>query len=360
MEQTISVLPAKARNFSAIADLLNHISDPVYIADSNNYIVFANDYFCELTKFNHTEILGKNESRFFRGKTELNNNKCINFVFNRKNDLNVDSLIDAEENLHTIIKLRNNFYHFDGEEYSIVSIKNGSDYDGINEYLLHDVEKFGEVNRAKDKFISAVSHDIRGPIGSIISSSDLLLDMFDKVDKEEVKKFLQSINRTAKKSFHLLEDLKLLTELRTGSINRKFSPESLSSILDDLVSEENFSSINILKHPKLKTDIIFGDKILLRKIFRTLFYLMTGSVEILIKDSYDNTIVNIKANKENVENFRTINRNVFGDESFNRNELSRNLENHLIKEVLNYHKALLEITEENENPILKISFPKPE
>ncbi len=358
MAPTISVLPAKARNFSAIADLLNHISDPVYIADSENKIVFANDYFCALTKFNHSDILGKQEDEIFRRETEPKGNDCIKLFFNSKNDLNVDSLIDAEGKEHTIIKLQNNFRHFDGDEYALVSIKNGSDYVCINEYLLHDVEKFGEVNRAKDKFIAAVSHDMRGPIGSIISSTDLLLDMFDKIEKDDIKKFVASINKTAKKSFHLLENLKLLTGLRTGKLKKNFEDVNIYEIMEDLISKDPSSSIKFEKSGKKKNGIIKGDKVLLHKIFKTLPGLMNGGAEISIKENNEKIILIYSAGKENSGILDWLEIDMFAAETFDRNELSQNLDIHLFKEIISYHSGTLDYFERDEIPVIKISFPK--
>ena len=358
MSQTVSVLPAKARNFSAIADLLNHISDPVYIADSNNRIVFANDYFCALTKFSHSDILEKSVSEIFRRKVDLKNNECITLFFNSQNDLNVDSLVDSEGNTHTIIKLQNNFRHFDGEEYALVSIKNGSDYVCINEYLLHDVEKFGEVNRAKDKFIAAVSHDVRGPIGSIISSTDLLLDMFDKIEKDEIKSFITTINNTAKKSFLLLEDLKLLTELKTRKLKVDFTDENIYEIIEDVITGNNYSSIKREINFKNKTVTIRGKKVLLQKIFKTLFNLMNGCGELSTKENNEEIIITCSSSKTDSGILDWLKTDMFAAEKFDRNELSRNLEIHLFKEIIIYHSGTLDYFEENGSTVIKISFPK--
>lgn len=360
MENSISVLSDRAKNFTAIADLLNHISDPVYIADSENKIVFANDYFCALIKLNQIEVVGKCEEDFFAQRLEQNDSSCAKIFFKSNNDLKVESLKDSSGNKHTIIKLKNHFRHFDGERYVIVSLKNGSDYDGINKYLLHDVEKFGEVNRAKDKFISALSHDIRGPIGSIISSSDLLIDMFDKIDKEEIKKFLQSINRTAKKSFHLLENLKILTELRTGSIKRDLSTENIYDFLEKLFPDESKVSLKFNNGKKKTAPLIEIDQILFQKIFDIVKNLNNGSFDITVKNNSEHIVldINFEDLADNETNyFHILNKDIFDAASFQRNELSRDLEIHLLKEIVCYHKGNLELISEDEKIVVRISFP---
>ncbi len=73
-----------------------------------------------------------------------------------------------------------------------------------------------ELNASKDKFYSIIAHDLKNPFNSLIGFSELLLEEFDELSKDEMRDYVGIIRNTAKNSLILLENLLAWSRLQTG------------------------------------------------------------------------------------------------------------------------------------------------
>lgn len=119
-----------------------------------------------------------------------------------------------------------------------------------------------ELNATKDKFFSIISHDLKGPLNSLTSFSNLLINYYESLSKEEVQMLAKDFDKSLKNLFALLENLLEWSRSQTGNI--EFKPEvfDLAKLLEenhallkaqaqnkkiDLVNTSN-SSLNITAH----------------------------------------------------------------------------------------------------------------
>jgi signal transduction histidine kinase len=73
---------------------------------------------------------------------------------------------------------------------------------------LENVNKeLKEINLAKDKFLSVISHDLRNPLTSLLLSSENLMSNMDHLEHETIKKFASIIHRTSNKILDQLNEL---------------------------------------------------------------------------------------------------------------------------------------------------------
>jgi signal transduction histidine kinase len=75
-----------------------------------------------------------------------------------------------------------------------------------NEYIQQQTQRLNELNKTKNKLISIISHDLRSPVASILSSAQLLQEGYIK-DKKELQGFHQQIYENSASVLHLLENL---------------------------------------------------------------------------------------------------------------------------------------------------------
>ncbi len=68
-------------------------------------------------------------------------------------------------------------------------------------------EQLKQLNSTKDVFISIISHDLKNPFHSIIAFSDMMIKDFDSLSDEEKILSLKEINKAAKSSNELLDNL---------------------------------------------------------------------------------------------------------------------------------------------------------
>lgn len=93
--------------------------------------------------------------------------------------------------------------------------------------------KLKKLNDTKDKFFSIISHDLRGPLGAIIGSTELLLKNINTANIEKIKNLVNMLYDGGKNAYKLLENLLEWSKMQTGSII--FKPELVH--LDSLIHE---------------------------------------------------------------------------------------------------------------------------
>ncbi|MDA3944074.1 MAG: tetratricopeptide repeat-containing sensor histidine kinase [Bacteroidetes bacterium] len=64
-----------------------------------------------------------------------------------------------------------------------------------------------ELNQTKDKFISIISHDLRGPFNSLIGLLEMFIDDYNTIDDEERLNMLKSMHKSSTNTYNLLVNL---------------------------------------------------------------------------------------------------------------------------------------------------------
>jgi signal transduction histidine kinase len=125
----------------------------------------------------------------------------------------------------------------------------------------------------KDKFFSMVSHDLRGPISSMVSLTELMTDPAYSFTPDEIHSYTASLHHTADSTYRLLENLLEWSRLQRGTI--PFMPEliDVSGLLNtcDLSLTEKARN----KHIDLKMNYqegltLVADENMLRSVIRNL------------------------------------------------------------------------------------------
>lgn len=84
-------------------------------------------------------------------------------------------------------------------------------------------------NRAKDEFIAQVTHNLRSPLNAILGWSKVLRS--HAVDEKTVSDALATIQQSAEKQKHLIEDLLEASRMATGNLRLDVRPVSLSAVV---------------------------------------------------------------------------------------------------------------------------------
>ncbi len=139
------------------------------------------------------------------------------------------------------------------------------------EHLSHELEVS---NQRKDRLIGIISHDLRGPVSTIASYTDLLLESFDEYTKDSLKENLQNINLLSKSSSDLVHNLlewsriQMTTgqELRLEPVNVFKVAESVTTLLYNQALQKG---IHI--HNKVKPDCLgLANEQMLQTVLRNL------------------------------------------------------------------------------------------
>ena len=110
--------------------------------------------------------------------------------------------------------------------------KAASDTQELNAKLQVAVEKAESANRAKNTFLSNMSHDIRTPMNAIIGFTTLALSNIDDTDR--VKDYLGKTLASSNHLLSLINDVLDMSRIESGKIHLEEVEVNLSDVLHDL------------------------------------------------------------------------------------------------------------------------------
>jgi signal transduction histidine kinase/ligand-binding sensor domain-containing protein/CheY-like chemotaxis protein len=94
-----------------------------------------------------------------------------------------------------------------------------------NEILLknQDIEKKNNelqiINSEKDKFFSVIAHDVRGPLSSFLSLTEILTEDLHKMTKDDLEQIANSMHTSAQNLYELLSNLLDWSRMQRGIIS---------------------------------------------------------------------------------------------------------------------------------------------
>ena len=139
-------------------------------------------------------------------------------------------------------------------------------------YILENI-KLKKSNAAKDKFFSIIAHDLKSPFSSIISFVKIIKNSINKLDKEQILKFVEELEQSTNNTFHLLKNLLDWSRMQSGGI--EFQPQNINvtkvirGILQ--VKQPKARVKNIELRTELKENVIaYGDYNMITTIIRNL------------------------------------------------------------------------------------------
>lgn len=108
-------------------------------------------------------------------------------------------------------------------------------------YLFRDVTRDRELDRLKDQFVSMVSHEIRNPLSTILSMTELL--QMDDLSLAERQKWARQINTETLRLRSMLNDMLDLSRLEEGRLELMVStldaPSVIREVLENFQLEQN-------------------------------------------------------------------------------------------------------------------------
>ena len=139
--------------------------------------------------------------------------------------------------------------------------------------LKESERKLIQLNADKDRFISILGHDLKNPFNNLLGLSEILKDDIRKLDIDEIETFANQINKTARSTFKLLEDILMWAKTQQGKV--PFRPQTLMfkdicmSILEthDPSAKAKNIAINCLIEEHIE---VFADVDMLKTILRNL------------------------------------------------------------------------------------------
>ncbi len=100
--------------------------------------------------------------------------------------------------------------------------------------LTESNERLKEADRNKTRFISGVSHELRAPLSSIRSFSEILLN-YDDIDDDTRKDFINIINQESERLTQLTNEILDVAKMESGKIEWRMDSVNMIEVIDSAI-----------------------------------------------------------------------------------------------------------------------------
>lgn len=133
----------------------------------------------------------------------------------------------------------------------------------------HDLEA---ANATKEKFLSVISHDLRGPFNTLIGMSNVLVTDLKTGQQEQAAINAEAIHDASRKAYVLLDNLMQWVSLQKEKIRVNKTTVQLAPVVDELLllfrSQAMGQSVTIIRD--IRVDQVITDRDLLQVMLRNL------------------------------------------------------------------------------------------
>ncbi len=150
-----------------------------------------------------------------------------------------------------------------------IAIENAKNYEEINKQK----NELQQVNKAKDKMLSIIGHDLRGPVGTIKSFLDILLENPEMTNTKQLRVILKTMQESLGSAYNLLDNLLLWARSQSGKIDFKRELFPISQPV-----EESFSLVaGMAKNKEIElvknitySGTVYADRLMITTVLRNL------------------------------------------------------------------------------------------
>jgi len=103
-------------------------------------------------------------------------------------------------------------------------------------YVVHDISRRAEANRAAEQLLYSVAHELSGPLTTLRSAFDTLGSGFGELAVRDLDQLLQGARRTTTRLAILVEDWLSAGTIRSGRLSLHRRPMRLSAVIDDALA----------------------------------------------------------------------------------------------------------------------------
>lgn len=138
---------------------------------------------------------------------------------------------------------------------------------------------------ARSNFISSVSHELRTPLNSIINFTDMVLEDYEEMfkneeTKRENKDFLGRVLKNSKHLLALINDILEFTKAEAGKLQYEFIQTDINALVHNAFANTQ----GLLNHSPIKAELILSETPLLatvdkRRFFQILLNLISNAIK---------------------------------------------------------------------------------
>jgi PAS domain S-box-containing protein len=155
--------------------------------------------------------------------------------------------------------------------------------------IQNQTQELIKLNADKDRFISILAHDLKSPFNSILGFLDLLSNNMQEYDSTTILRYINIINNSAIRTYHLLEDTLLWANAQSGKLPFEPEKQSFKTICKNVIDSLSLSARN----KNIKVNYFVADELLVYADRHMLNTIIRNLVSNAIKFTNDNGRIDI-------------------------------------------------------------------
>ncbi|MCF8229367.1 MAG: cyclic nucleotide-binding domain-containing protein [Bacteroidales bacterium] len=144
---------------------------------------------------------------------------------------------------------------------------------GKNKEIERQKSELADMNATKDKFFSIIAHDLRGPLGTIMSFFDFLNSSINDLEKKEIIELVKSIHESTDRLLRLLDNLLQWSRVQTGQLTSHKENFDIRPVVDSNLEllQFNAKEKGIYLFSEIEKPLkVFADKNMISTVIRNL------------------------------------------------------------------------------------------
>ncbi len=180
----------------------------------------------------------------------------------------------------------------------LARVKTHLDLKRSRDLINKQISELEKLNENKDKFISLISHDLRGPFTGFLGLTKFLDENLDSFSQDEIKEIARELHNSLFRQYQLLENLLEWSKIQIGSFKINKQKINVAEIVNNKIELFQISAkskkIELISYINGNT-YIYADKIMISSVIHNLIsnaikYSKSGGKVIINSTSKDNYV----------------------------------------------------------------------
>lgn len=234
ISERVMLEKALSSNDTLMRSMINSITESAFLMDPEGKVILCNIVTAERFGLKPDDLTGKNIYPLLPSEVAENRKSKVSKVLSDGQPLVFEDIREGRVILNSIYPV------FDDEGNVARVAVFGYDITDRKETITRleqATKELQELNDLKNKFISILAHDLRGPFHPLLSSFELLDLDYDRMTDEERRHFIRSGRETAVQLFELLESILSWSRLSQGMLKVSLGPVSVTDTISLAISQ---------------------------------------------------------------------------------------------------------------------------
>jgi signal transduction histidine kinase len=268
----------------------HYINSSMELSRLKNYPPIIRDNLFTLSEIEEHEGRVPAAMNYYKQASELKDSLFSSENIKKLNDLQIKFFTEQQEQENQLLRKNNEIQRITIRQQKMVShiliaggilillvlfivVRSHISLKKLSQRLEKSESELLKANADKDRFFTIIAHDLKSPFSAFLGTTDLLVDNFDNMSSNSIKKLLAALKDSSSNLYALLESLLQWAQVQTGTMTYQFQKsdvfEIATSVTNLLAANAKQKKIILTQNIQPNT-LIYADEKTVATILRNL------------------------------------------------------------------------------------------